>query len=83
MIKVGVAEARSNWSTLLDRVERGETLIITRRGVPVARLVPDASGIDTSLVQNALQRMRARALEIKPGTFDWAALKRDRDSGRP
>jgi prevent-host-death family protein len=73
---VGVSEARNQLSALLDRVERGEIVIITRRGVPVARLVADAS-------QDALQRMRARASQIRPGPFDWDGLKRDRDSGRP
>jgi prevent-host-death family protein len=76
MITVGVSEARNQWSALLDRVERGEAVIITRRGKPVARLVSDTS-------QGALQRMRARASEIRPGSFDWDALKKDRDSGRP
>ena len=54
MITVGVSEARNQWSALLDRVERGEAVIITRRGKPIARLVADAS-------QGALQRMRERA----------------------
>jgi prevent-host-death family protein len=76
MITVGVSEARNQLSDLLDRVERGEAVIITRRGKPVARLVPDAS-------QDALQRMRKRASQIGPGPFDWDGLKGDRDSGRP
>jgi prevent-host-death family protein len=74
MITVGVSEARNQWSALLDRVERGEAVIVTRRGKPVARLVADTS-------QDALERMRERASLI--GAFDWDALKRDRDSGRP
>ncbi len=83
MITVGAVQARKTWSALLDRVERGEAIIITRRGKPVAQLVPDFGVTDPSQVQAALQRMRARAAEIKAGPFDWAALKSDRDSGRP
>ena len=83
MITVGVSEARNELSALLDRVERGEAVIITRRGKPVARLVPGVAVIDPSHAQDAMQRMRARASEIKAGPFDWDALKSDRDSGRP
>lgn len=37
---VGAYEAKTHLSALLDRVERGESLTITRNGRPVARLVP-------------------------------------------
>ena len=39
MIEVNVKEARSKLSILLDRVERGEEIIIKRRGKKVALLV--------------------------------------------
>ena len=39
MLEVNVKEARSKLSVLLDRVERGEEIIITRRGKKVALLV--------------------------------------------
>jgi prevent-host-death family protein len=39
MLEVNVKEARSKLSTLLDRVERGEEIIIKRRGKKVALLV--------------------------------------------
>lgn len=35
---VGVHEAKTHLSRLLERVEAGEEIIIERRGVPVARL---------------------------------------------
>ncbi len=37
---IGVAEAKTNLPRLLQRVMRGESLTITRRGHPIARLVP-------------------------------------------
>ncbi len=40
MKQVGVYEAKTQISRLLDEVERGETVTITRHGRPVARLVP-------------------------------------------
>ena len=39
MLEVNVKEARSKLSLLLDRVERGEEIIIKRRGKKVALLV--------------------------------------------
>lgn len=74
MITIRVSEARNKLSALLDRVERGETVVITRRGVPVARLVPDASAIETRQAQDAMMRMRARVSEIRLGPFDWDDL---------
>ncbi len=40
MNAVGDAEARAKFSELLDRVGRGEEIVITRGGKPAARLVP-------------------------------------------
>ena len=37
---VGVGEAKTNLSQLIEAVERGETVTITRHGKPVARVVP-------------------------------------------
>lgn len=37
---VGVHEAKTHLSDLLRRVEAGETVVITRRGEPVAELHP-------------------------------------------
>jgi prevent-host-death family protein len=38
------SEAKARFSELLDQVEQGETIVITRHGKPVARIVPDKSG---------------------------------------
>jgi prevent-host-death family protein len=40
MKTVGAYEAKTNFSRLLDEVTTGESITITRHGVPVARLVP-------------------------------------------
>ncbi|MEA5391433.1 type II toxin-antitoxin system prevent-host-death family antitoxin [Cyanobium gracile UHCC 0139] len=39
MRSVGLAEAKAQLSALLDAVEMGDEVVITRRGQPVARLV--------------------------------------------
>ncbi len=40
MKQVNIHEAKTQFSRLLRRVATGEEIIITNRGVPVARLVP-------------------------------------------
>lgn len=38
MLEINVKEARINLSSILDRVEKGEEIVITRRGRRVARI---------------------------------------------
>ena len=40
MATVGTFEAKTKLSELLDRVAKGETITISRHGMPAARLVP-------------------------------------------
>jgi prevent-host-death family protein len=41
MKAVNVHEAKTHFSKLLARVERGEEVVIARAGAPIARLVPE------------------------------------------
>jgi prevent-host-death family protein len=79
MAEVGAFEAKNKLSALLDRVEQGEEITITRHGRPVARLIPPRGEVDRSQVQKAFQRIRGRAKQAKLGAFDWETLKADRD----
>jgi prevent-host-death family protein len=82
-MEIGAFEAKNKLSALLDRVELGEVIVITRHGKPIAKLVPDTGEFDRLQASAASQRIRARAQELKAGPFDWDALKGDRDAGRP
>jgi len=42
MVTVSVAEAKARLSALLDKVEAGEQVVITRHGRPVANISPAA-----------------------------------------
>lgn len=55
MRKVGAFEAKNRLGALLDRVENGEEIVITRRGKPVAKLVPAEPGFDRAKAQRAIQ----------------------------
>jgi len=48
MERVQIAYAKAHFSALLDRVERGEELVIARRGKSIARLVPEKSQARTA-----------------------------------
>lgn len=63
MERIGACEARAHRSKLLDRVERGERLTITRHGKPVARLVPVAT--DREWAQEALDSIAELRQHIK------------------
>lgn len=56
----GVFEAKNRLTALLDEVEQGHEILITRRGKPVARLVPaDARSDRTRARQAADDLLRA------------------------
>jgi prevent-host-death family protein len=82
MREIGAFEAKNTLGTLLDLVQEGEEILITRHGKPVARLVPNV-GIDRSKALAAAKRIRARARNLGADKFNWDALKADRDAGRP
>ena len=83
MIEIGAFEAKNTLGSLLDRVQRGEEIVITRHGKPVARLVPNEGRLNREQAQTAAERIRARARQLKNGRFNWKTLKRERDAGRP
>jgi prevent-host-death family protein len=39
--EIQASEAKARLASLLDAVERGETIVITRHGRPIARIVPE------------------------------------------
>jgi prevent-host-death family protein len=86
--EVGAFEAKNTLGTLLDRVERGEEIVITRHGKPVARLVPNVGSVDQNRARDAFESLRERARQLareNPGrpAFDWEEIKKLRDEGRP
>ena len=78
MTEIGAFEAKTNLSELLDRVERGEEVVITRRGRPVARLVPAADTRQRNAAE-AVKHLRVLRRGATLGGIDWREL---RDTGR-
>jgi len=72
MREVGSFEAKNKFSSLLDQVEHGAEIVITRRGKPVAKLVPAEPGFDREKAKRAAEGLREtskglrlRGLKIK------------------
>lgn len=57
MTDIGAYEAKTHLSELLDRVENGERITITRYGRPVAELVP-AGDSPAVTAAEAIERIR-------------------------
>jgi prevent-host-death family protein len=57
MINVGSFEAKTHLPRLLKDVEGGQTITITRRGRPIARLVPVRQD-DSGQAQAAAERLK-------------------------
>jgi len=80
MTHVGAFEAKNTLGGLLDRVEGGEEIVITRRGKPIAKLVP-IEAAQTSDARAALLRLRALRAASE-ATFTADELREFRDAGR-
>ena len=86
MAIVTALEAKTRFGQLLERVARGEEVIITRHERPVARLIPEGPGRLDS-VRAAVARLRALRSRIaarnkaKP-KLEYAELKSAIEEGR-
>lgn len=53
MTEVGMHEAKTKLSQLVERAERGEEIVITRNGKPAVKLAPIAAAPSLSSVRGA------------------------------
>ncbi len=79
MREIQASEAKTHLPKLLDAVERGETIIITRHGKAVARLEPERDQ-SREKVERALANLRK--LGKKTGKITAAEVLAWRDEGR-
>ncbi|MBU6279982.1 MAG: type II toxin-antitoxin system Phd/YefM family antitoxin [Actinomycetales bacterium] len=77
-VTVGAFEAKTHLSELLQRVEAGEQVTITKHGRPVARLVPVGTATTARNWQEFWARVDARAVTLPSG----ATIKGDISAGR-
>lgn len=66
MRQIQASEAKTKFLQLLDDVERGDTLIITRHGKPIARLVPDQERRQAEIraAMDGIRKLRSRQEQL-------------------
>ncbi len=80
-MRVGVLEAKNRFSELLEAAQRGEEVVITKRGEPIATLSP----IRARLTPQEAEQLMRRVQERREGFAEvstWEEMKADRDEGR-
>ena len=77
---IGIRELKARLSETMRRVKAGETIVITERGEPIGRLVPEGAAYELSL-EEKMQRLMAAGLAEWNGqqaaTFEPVALIRN------
>ncbi len=74
MDEIGAFEAKNKLSALLERVERGEEILITRRGKPVAKLVPAMPQTSVAAAREAAKRILERSRSATLGGLNIKEL---------
>lgn len=67
LTEVGIREFRSHMSTYMERVKEGETIVLTDRGKPVGRVVPEpeAAAHEPETVEDKIWKM------VHEGKASW------------
>ena len=78
MREIQASEAKTHLPQLLDEVERGETLVITRHGRPIARIVPEAH-LQQAEIDQAIEGIKA--IRKRAGRITLDEILADRHEG--
>jgi len=82
----GVLDARSRFSELIERAERGEEIVVTKHGQPVARIVPVAkpgrTPEEAAEIVEAARRLRD-SIRAECGTTTHEEIRAWIDEDRP
>ena len=79
---IGAFEAKTHFSDLLSQAEQGFAVTVTRRGKPVARIVPFEQKPDTTKARAAFAAIMDMKKQTSQRPFDWEEWKSYRDEGR-
>jgi len=69
LLEFQASEAKAKFAELLDEVERGRVVRITRRGKPVARIVPETE-MRRAEVAEAIQALRELRAQVGKAPLD-------------
>ena len=74
VLEVGAFEAKTNLSRLLERVRKGDRVVITHRGVPVAVLVPPGE-VERGQVAETIRKLDELRARTKAGPTSLRSLR--------
>jgi prevent-host-death family protein len=69
ILEYQASDAKSKFAELLDQVERGWTVRITRHGKAIARIVPEED-VRRSEVAEAIERLKALRRQVGKASLD-------------
>ena len=73
-----IAEAKAQLSAIIQMVENGEPVTITKRGIPVVKIVPvNAPPLKPKIELEALRALRASMPAMKESAADMIRRLRD------
>ena len=84
MAEVGILEAKTQFSALVAKAERGEETVITRHGKPVARLSAVTAAVSRPPRRYSGEELLARSLALREriaredpelDTMSWEEMK--------
>jgi prevent-host-death family protein len=69
--QIGAFEAKTHFSQIIEKAKQGDDFIITRRGEPVAKIIPYEQKPEMTM-QEALEEFRKfrKLYRGKPGSFN-------------
>jgi prevent-host-death family protein len=69
--QIGAFEAKTHFSSIIDKAEKGEDFIVTRRGKPVAKIIPFKKEAEMTW-EEALDQFKElrKNYRGKPGSFN-------------
>jgi len=82
MKSVGTYEAKTHLPRLLAQVEQGESITITKRGKPIAKLVP-ADAAEQKDVKQVIEEMLNYRDQHGPVLGDDLTIRKMIEEGRP
>ena len=82
MKSVGTYEAKTHLPRLLSQVEKGESITITKRGKPIAKLVP-ADAAEQKDVKQVIEEMLNYRDQHGPILGDDLTIRKMIEEGRP
>ena len=77
MHTIGAFEAKTHFSAILSQVERGEEVIITRHGHPIAKIV-SIKPHGRKHIREAIKRLKSLGKMQTLGGLDWRSLRDER-----